>query len=140
MVIQWNNAQITERLFIAMLASVDNKINISEVARLYGEDMTYNALENRLRAWKKEATAMKAAASGREIAVKSPSKSRAKKGEANPTKKGEYHCVQTSRVTKARSKTNTPTKVKAVPIIIVDDEDELEEYAEVGDDDEEDFV
>ncbi|KAI1537145.1 hypothetical protein PtrSN002B_002838 [Pyrenophora tritici-repentis] len=79
---------------------------------------------------------MKAAASGREIAVKSPSKSRAKKGEANPTKKG----VQTSRVTKARSKTNTPTKVKAVPIIIVDDEDELEEYAEVGDDDEEDFV
>ncbi|KAI1513442.1 hypothetical protein KJE20_01628 [Pyrenophora tritici-repentis] len=136
MVIQWNNAQITERLFIAMLASVDNKINISEVARLYGEDMTYNALENRLRAWKKEATAMKAAASGREIAVKSPSKSRAKKGEANPTKKG----VQTSRVTKARSKTNTPTKVKAVPIIIVDDEDELEEYAEVGDDDEEDFV
>ncbi|KAI2487115.1 hypothetical protein Ptr902_01248 [Pyrenophora tritici-repentis] len=26
MVIQWNNAQITERLFIAMLASVDNKV------------------------------------------------------------------------------------------------------------------
>ncbi|EDU40761.1 predicted protein [Pyrenophora tritici-repentis Pt-1C-BFP] len=134
MVIQWNNAQITERLFIAMLASVDNKINISEVARLYGEDMTYNALENRLRAWKKEATAMKAAASGREIAVKSPSKSRAKKGEANPTKKGEYHCLSCGMFT------NDKVLFKAVPIIIVDDEDELEEYAEVGDDDEEDFV
>jgi hypothetical protein len=63
-------------------------MNINEVARLYGGDMTYHALENRLRKWKKEATALQDEAAGRKDAAKSPVKSRAKKGDASPTKGG----------------------------------------------------
>ncbi|CAA9957862.1 hypothetical protein PTMSG1_01441 [Pyrenophora teres f. maculata] len=134
MVIQWNNTQVVERLFIAMLASVNNKINISEVAHIYGEPMTYNALETRLRKWKQEATVMKTAAAGREIVSKSPSKSKTKKGNTSPSKNG----VKSGRVSKSRNKTTTPTKVKAESII--KGKDELEEDSDIDDDGEEDFV
>jgi hypothetical protein len=50
--------------------------------------MTYHALENRLRKWKKEATALKDEAAGGEGVAKSPVKTRAKKVDASPTKGG----------------------------------------------------
>jgi hypothetical protein len=111
MPINWNDKEVLERLFIATLASFDNKvsttthcnslpqtiltrrfrqIDIKEVARLHGGDMTYHALENRLRKWKKEATALKDETEGREGAAKSPVKTRARKGAASPAKGGTY--------------------------------------------------
>jgi hypothetical protein len=57
--------------------------------------MTYHALENRLRKWKKEAIALKDEAAGVAAPAKSPAKPRAKK-DASPTKGGESqppaHC------------------------------------------------
>ena len=53
--------------------------------------MTYDALENRMRKFKKAATALKEEAAGGDGAgaVKSPVKTRAKKGGASPVKGGE---------------------------------------------------
>jgi hypothetical protein len=50
--------------------------------------MTYNAVENYLRKFRKEAKTMKAAAEGREAPVPSPARPRTKK--ASPTKAGEF--------------------------------------------------
>jgi hypothetical protein len=57
--------------------------------------MTYHALENRLRKWKKEALALKDEAAGIAAPAKSPARPRVKK-DASPTKGGESqvptHC------------------------------------------------
>jgi hypothetical protein len=50
--------------------------------------MTYHALENRLRKWKKEATALKDEAAGVPAPAKSPVKPKVKK-DAIPQKNGE---------------------------------------------------
>jgi hypothetical protein len=52
--------------------------------------MTYHALENRLRKWKKEATALKDEAAGVPAPAKSPVKPKVKK-DAIPQKNGESH-------------------------------------------------
>jgi hypothetical protein len=52
--------------------------------------MTYYALENRLRKWKKEAAALKAEVDGVPPPAKSPTKSKAKKGGVSPSKDGQY--------------------------------------------------
>lgn len=51
--------------------------------------MTYDALENRMRKFKKAATALKDEAGDGDGAAKSPVKTRTKKGSASPTKGGE---------------------------------------------------
>jgi hypothetical protein len=61
--------------------------------------MTYHALENRLRKWKKEATAMKDEAAGVTAPAKSAAKPRVKK-DASP-QKGDYitlHCAKYSSI------------------------------------------
>jgi len=110
MPVNWNDKDVLERLFIAALASLDNKININEVARIYGEDMTYHALENRMRRYKKEATTLKDEAADREGAVKSPMKTRTKKSDAGSPK----GAVKTGRITK---KATTATKIKSEPLV-----------------------
>jgi hypothetical protein len=52
--------------------------------------MTYHALENRLRKWKKEATALKDEAADVAAPAKSPAKPRVKK-DASPQKGGESY-------------------------------------------------
>jgi hypothetical protein len=63
---------------------ISPQINIHEVVRLYGEGMTYDALENHLRPWKKQAQALRAEAADN-TAAKS-AKSPAKKTKASPAK------------------------------------------------------
>lgn len=99
MPIQWQDKAVQDRLLMAVIASTDNnvrtlslpfslthsthhthlQINIKEIARLYGGEMTYNAVENYLRRFRKEAKTMKAAAEGRETPVPSPARPRTKK-------------------------------------------------------------
>ncbi|KAI4608281.1 hypothetical protein J4E80_009291 [Alternaria sp. BMP 0032] len=112
MPITWTNPEVLERLFIATLASFDNKVNIREIATLYGGEMTYDALENRMRKFKKAATALKEEAAGGDGAgaVKSPVKTRAKKGGASPVK----GAVKTGRVTK--KKAPAAPKIKPEPV------------------------
>ncbi|KAI4640706.1 hypothetical protein J4E93_008296 [Alternaria ventricosa] len=111
MPITWTNPEVLERLFIATLASFDNKVNIREIATLYGGEMTYDALENRMRKFKKAATALKDEAANGDGAAKSPVKTRAKKGSASPVK----GAVKTGRVTK--KKAPAVPKIKPEPLL-----------------------
>ena len=129
MPITWTNPEVLERLFLATLASIDNKVrllphynssqppilinlllqvNIREIATLYGGEMTYDALENRMRKFKKAATALKDESADRDDPPKSAAKPRAKKGSASPTKGGEC-CVSLDNKTDLLTK---PTAVK----------------------------
>lgn len=63
------------------------KINCREVARLFGDGATYDAIENYLRKPKKQASALKEAASGREAPSVTSSRSKKAKTIADsPTK------------------------------------------------------
>ncbi|KAI4681307.1 uncharacterized protein J4E84_007543 [Alternaria hordeiaustralica] len=128
MPITWTNPEVLERLFIATLASFDNKVNIRSIATLYGGEMTYDALENRMRKFKKAATALKDESADREDTPKSVAKPRAKKGSASPVK----GAVKTGRVTK--KKAPAAPKIKPEPML---EEDEgmhgiVEEGLEAG--------
>ncbi|EUC29884.1 hypothetical protein COCVIDRAFT_110759, partial [Bipolaris victoriae FI3] len=58
----WNDIKVIEGVLVAYLAANDNKIDLKEVARLYGNGMTYDALESHSRVWKRQARDLKAAA------------------------------------------------------------------------------
>ncbi|KAI4613364.1 uncharacterized protein J4E87_010011 [Alternaria ethzedia] len=139
MPITWTNPEVLERLFIATLASFDNKVNIRSIATLYGGEMTYDALENRMRKFKKAATLLKEEAAGADGAgaAKSPVKTRAKKGSASPVK----GAVKTGRVTK--KKAPAAPKIKPEPVFEEDEgmhgivEEDLEAGEEVIDEIEE---
>ncbi|KAH7087725.1 hypothetical protein FB567DRAFT_628638 [Paraphoma chrysanthemicola] len=106
MTINWQDKNVQDRLLIAVIASVDNKISVAEIARLYGGDMTYNAVENYLRKFRREAKDMKDDAAGRDGPAPSPARPRTKKASnVTPKKPG----VKTGRVTKKQTPT---TKVK----------------------------
>ncbi|KAJ4379387.1 hypothetical protein N0V86_005432 [Didymella sp. IMI 355093] len=95
----WASAEVLQKVLVAMLASVDNKVDIHEMARLYGEGMTYNALENFLRKRKKEANELKEAAADR--AGPAASTPRAKK---NANGSSSMTSVKNARVTKPKNK------------------------------------
>lgn len=106
MPINWQDKAVQDRLLTAVIASVDNKvrkpenalkdfplihpqISIAEIARLYGEDMTYHAVKNYLRKFRKEAKEMKGDVVDRPGPVPSPAKPRAKKtSTVSPVKAG----------------------------------------------------
>ncbi|KAF1915579.1 hypothetical protein BDU57DRAFT_277290 [Ampelomyces quisqualis] len=117
MPVNWQDKAVQDRLLVAVIASVDNKISPAEIARIYGGDMTYNAVEGYLRKFRKEAKDMKTEASGRVAAAPSPARPKKTKN-VSPTKAS----VKTGRVTKSRS----PAKVKAEVVDEVEDEDEDE--------------
>jgi hypothetical protein len=56
-----------------------HQISPAEIARLYGEDMTYNAVENYLRKFRKDAKEMKGEAADRAGPVPSPARPRVTK-------------------------------------------------------------
>ncbi|KAH7074769.1 hypothetical protein BKA63DRAFT_320758 [Paraphoma chrysanthemicola] len=115
MTINWHDKAVQDRLLTAVIASLDNKINVAEIARLYGGDMTYHAVENYLRKFRREAKDMKGDAAGRDGPVPSPARPRTKKAsDVTPKKAG----VKTGRVTKKQTPT---TKVKTEAL----DEDDL---------------
>lgn len=73
------------------------KIDLKEVARLYGNGMTYDALESHSRVWKRQARDLKAAAMDNTLPT--PKKPRAnsssptKKTSRSPSKKSKYYIL-----------------------------------------------
>jgi hypothetical protein len=90
MVVDWKDKSVQDRLLTAVIASVDNKvrphpylpsrtlltqllqISPAEIARLYGPDMTYYAVENYLRKFRRDAKGMKKEAGDRDVPAPSP--------------------------------------------------------------------
>ncbi|KAF2854269.1 hypothetical protein T440DRAFT_271773 [Plenodomus tracheiphilus IPT5] len=119
MPINWQDKEVADRLLAAIIGSFDNKINCTEVARLYGKDATYNAIENFLRKPKRVATQLKAEANAEKGTVASPAK------RASPTKKSGGG-VKTGRVEK-KAPTTPRKEVK------VEEVEESVEYEEAVD-------
>ncbi|KAH8724780.1 hypothetical protein GQ44DRAFT_579748, partial [Phaeosphaeriaceae sp. PMI808] len=71
MTINWKDKAVQDRLLTAFIASIDNKVSVKEIARLYGGSMTYHAVENYLRKFRVDAVAMKEEAKGRKVAAAS---------------------------------------------------------------------
>jgi len=86
MPINWQDKGVQDRLLTAVIASMD-KINVADIARLYGGDMSYHAVENYLRKFRKAAKEMNGHVPA--TAAPSPAKPRAKKVDASPAKTGE---------------------------------------------------
>jgi hypothetical protein len=102
MVVDWKDKSVQDRLLTAVIASVDNKvrphpylpsrtlltqllqISPAEIARLYGPDMTYYAVENYLRKFRRDAKEMKKEAGDRDVPAPSPARKK-----ASPVKGGE---------------------------------------------------
>ncbi|KAF1957332.1 hypothetical protein CC80DRAFT_491469 [Byssothecium circinans] len=110
MPIDWKDQDVKDRLLAAIIASFDGTINCREVARIYGGEATYNAIENFLRKPKKKAQEMKAEANGRQGPAPSPS--RAPRTPKTPTKAGTG--VKSGRVTKSTKKNGSPLKKEVV--------------------------
>ncbi|KAF2680136.1 hypothetical protein K458DRAFT_407462 [Lentithecium fluviatile CBS 122367] len=108
MPINWADQEVKDRLLAAIIASFDGPINCREIARLYGGEATYNAIENFLRKPKKKATELKAEAAGRDGPAPSPARPRAPK---TPTKSSPAKSdgVKNGRVTKTK-KNSSPIK------------------------------
>lgn len=94
MPILWSDPTVRDRLLAAIIASFEGnvwlppllllptqlltneQINCKEVARLFGQDATYNAIENFLRKPKKEAAKLRAEAMGTTAPAPSPARPR----------------------------------------------------------------
>jgi len=128
----------------SILTNPSPQVNIREIATLYGGEMTYDALENRMRKFKKAATALKDESADREDTPKSAAKPRAKKGSASPVKGGECFvslddktdvltkrtAVKTGRVTK--KKAPAAPKIKPEPVFEEDMQGTIEEGLDGG--------
>ncbi|KAH7386755.1 hypothetical protein DE146DRAFT_180904 [Phaeosphaeria sp. MPI-PUGE-AT-0046c] len=118
MPVNWQDKAVQDRLLTAVIASVDNKINITDIARLCGGEMGYHAVENYLRKFRRDARAMNgntpAATSSpvKSTAARTPKKAR----KASPVKEG----VKGARVEK--KKAATPRMKKEV---LEDEVDEI---------------
>ncbi|KAF2181722.1 hypothetical protein K469DRAFT_691810 [Zopfia rhizophila CBS 207.26] len=101
MAINWKDPEVKDRILAAVIASFGSPINCKEVARLFGPEATYNAIENFLRTPKKKAAQLKENAG--DSITPSPSRPRTpKKAKKSPVKSG----VKPGRIVK------TPTKPK----------------------------
>ncbi|KAF2012639.1 hypothetical protein BU24DRAFT_453011 [Aaosphaeria arxii CBS 175.79] len=63
--LDWKDSVTKERLLAAVIGSFESTININEVARLMGDGITYNQIENQLRKVKADAKKLKDEAKGR---------------------------------------------------------------------------
>jgi len=122
--------------------------NCTEIARMYGQDASYNSIENFLRKPKRVAAQLKEEAAGREALSSSPSKKVTVK--SSPAKKNDggefanssltwvgcvYVCSSSVGVKTGRVEKKTkPKKIKVEEVVVVDDGDSG------NDDSEEDYV
>ncbi|EMD67596.1 hypothetical protein GGP41_007469 [Bipolaris sorokiniana] len=128
----WNDIKVIEGVLVAYLAANDNKIDLRKVARLYGNSMTFDALACHFKAWKKQATALKAAAVDNTVAT--PKKLRAKNS-SSPTKNTSCSAskktdkVQAGRVSKNKSVGSGNVKMEDLSDnihVMIDSEDQFE--------------
>ncbi|KAJ4302629.1 hypothetical protein N0V90_001518 [Kalmusia sp. IMI 367209] len=109
MAINWQDPEVKDRILAAIIASFDSKarllcpiplaINCKEVARLFGSEATYDAIENFLRKPKRKAQELRDQAAGRPEVARSPAKPRARKENSTPRKSDG---VKAGRVTKTK--------------------------------------
>ncbi|KAF3042107.1 hypothetical protein E8E12_003222 [Didymella heteroderae] len=73
MAIQWKEPGAKDRLLAAVIAASPN-LSMKEVARLFGQGATYDAIEGQLRKAKNAAAVLKEEAAGRSVPAKTPSR------------------------------------------------------------------
>ncbi|KAJ4353920.1 uncharacterized protein N0V89_005651 [Didymosphaeria variabile] len=130
MPINWQDPEIKDRILASIIASFGTAINCKEVARIFGPEATYDAIENFLRKPKKKAKELMVEATARgNVAPTRGANSPAKQQRAPRTPKksdGEVSClvfircrlmlsfkgVKTGRVTKGTPKKNTGSPIK----------------------------
>ncbi|KAK7190156.1 hypothetical protein DPSP01_007990 [Paraphaeosphaeria sporulosa] len=111
MPINWQDPEVKDRILASIIASFGTPINCREVARIFGPEATYDAIENFLRKPKKKAKELitEAAARGNSAPARganSPAKQRA------PRTPKKSDGVKTGRVTKSTPKKNVGSPVK----------------------------
>ncbi|KAK4985481.1 hypothetical protein LTR66_008152 [Elasticomyces elasticus] len=107
----WKSKDAADRLLAATIASIPGmKINVRDIAALFGEGATYDSIENRLRQVKRTAAVMRQEvdSGARPSAPPTPKKPRA------PKKNVLTGGVATGRV--AKSTNSSPTKKRTTPI------------------------
>ncbi|KAF2738663.1 hypothetical protein EJ04DRAFT_549858 [Polyplosphaeria fusca] len=117
MPVNWQDADTKDRLLASIIGSFDSNVNCKEVARLFGSDTTYNAIENFLRKPKKLAVKLKEEAKDRAGPAASPFKPKGKKAAAL------LEGVKTGRVTKKKATVNG-SPGKKVAAVKKEDSDE----------------
>ncbi|KAJ4333202.1 hypothetical protein N0V95_009483 [Ascochyta clinopodiicola] len=106
MAIQWKQLDAKDRLLAAVIAASAN-LNMNEVARLFGQGATYDAVEGQLRKAKKLAAELKADAKGRPGPV-TPSRSKKYKTIQSPAKTP----VKSGRVVKPKMAADRKIPIK----------------------------
>ncbi|KAH6622043.1 hypothetical protein C7974DRAFT_397562 [Boeremia exigua] len=100
MAIQWKAPETKDRLIAALIAASPN-INMNEIARMFGQGATYDAVEGQLRKAKILAKELTEEAKDRPAPAKALSRMKSTASVKSP--------VNGARVTKAKK----PTKIKA---------------------------
>ncbi|KAF9696417.1 hypothetical protein EKO04_005182 [Ascochyta lentis] len=108
MAIQWKEAETKDRLLAAVIAASEN-LKMNEVARLFGQGATYDAVEGQLRKAKKLAAELAADAAGRAGPAATPSRSKKQKTIESPAKTP----VKSGRVAKAKKPVDRKTRIKS---------------------------
>ncbi|KAL1608314.1 hypothetical protein SLS60_003254 [Paraconiothyrium brasiliense] len=112
MPINWQDPEVKDRILASIVASFGTPINCKEVARIFGPEATYDAIENFLRKPKKKAKELVAEATARgNVAPTRGVNSPAKQQRAPRTPK-KSDGVKAGRVTKGTPKKNTGSPIK----------------------------
>ncbi|KAF1933723.1 uncharacterized protein M421DRAFT_203609 [Didymella exigua CBS 183.55] len=109
MAIQWKESGAKDRLLAAVIA-VSSNLDMNEVARLFGQGATYDAVEGQLRKAKKAAAALKEEATGRTGPANTPS--RAKKTKNVNDSPVKTSVVKGARVSKPKKATTPNIKAE----------------------------
>ncbi|KAF2107580.1 hypothetical protein BDV96DRAFT_606421 [Lophiotrema nucula] len=101
MAIKWNDPEVRERLIAALIGAMGGTVNCREVARLFGGEATYNAVECALRKPKKLAKQLLDDAVDKKSPAASPARPprTPKKEKIDPLTNG----VKSGRVTKKKA-------------------------------------
>ncbi|KAJ4991660.1 hypothetical protein SVAN01_02775 [Stagonosporopsis vannaccii] len=129
MAIQWKDPEPKDRLLAAVIAASAN-LNMNEVARVFGQGATYDAVEGQLRKAKKLAKELKTEADGRSGPAKATSRaSKTDNVKASPAKSAP---VKGARILKPRKAAAPRTKTE-----LLEDNMLLDTTCYGGDDDDE---
>ncbi|KAF9733939.1 hypothetical protein PMIN06_009315 [Paraphaeosphaeria minitans] len=112
MPINWQDAEVKDRILASIIASFGTAINCREVARIFGPDATYDAIENFLRKPKKKAKELVAEAAARGNTASARGANSPAKQQRAPRTPKKSDGVKTGRVTKTTPKKNVGSPVK----------------------------
>ncbi|KAF2446337.1 hypothetical protein P171DRAFT_257583 [Karstenula rhodostoma CBS 690.94] len=107
MPINWQDPEVKDRILASIIASFGTPINCREVARIFGPEATYDAIENFLRKPKKKAKELAAEAAARGTSAPAPAKQ-----QRAPRTPKKSDGVKSGRVTKTTPKKKAGSPVK----------------------------